>query len=149
MKPITIEWTDADLNDHQFVMNVDEHKDIDSIVQKEVFNQAVVRYHWNGASGISKELSEGIVEVLNAKDVKYRVIQDNGIILQFELVNYYSAYAIFTVDLWNMKFLMDFEGKAYSELDHQKANKICSILEDAKFKRAVDVEDFTTNERRE
>ena len=55
MKPITIEWTDADLNDHQFVMNVDEHKDIDSIFQKEVFEQAVASYHWNGASGISIE----------------------------------------------------------------------------------------------
>lgn len=149
MKPITIEWTDADLNDHQFVMNVDEHKDIDSIVQKEVFKQAVASYHWNSASSISKELSEGIVEVLKEKGIKHRVIQDDGIYLKFELVNYYSPYVLFSINLWTMKFMMDFEGKAYSEFDHQKARELWSILINSGFKYAINKEDFKTDERRE
>lgn len=52
MKTITVNWTDAELNDHQFVMDVDEHQNIDSLVKEKVFDEAVANYEWNGASDL-------------------------------------------------------------------------------------------------
>ncbi len=142
MKTITVNWTDAELNDHQFVMDVDEHQNIDSLVKEKVFDEAVANYEWNGASDLTRKMSDKIAELLTKKDIRFRVVKFDGIYFQFELINYYGPYSLFTINLWKMKFMQDFEGKAYNHFDIEKSLEVKSMLENALFKYEWDEKKF-------